>query len=218
MQLASAVRSAVVASLAIVSFAGLQAMPALADVLFDGSFPLEQVDDIGFNDPDAGGQRLAEDFQVTSLSTMTGVRFVGGYYPSNTPQDDSFTLTILGDAAGLPDPSNVIAELPLTVERNDTGVFALGVRLYSYAAQFSGVPLEGNTPYWFLIVNDTSNDPNDDWVWAGGHQGGVYARSFDGGLSWVDTVAGNFDFQVLGDQGPTAVESSSWGRVKALYR
>jgi hypothetical protein len=217
MHLVRAIHFTIRASIAVMLIAGFAQM-AEGEVLFNGAIPPGEIDDIGFNDPDAGGQRLAEDFQVGSVSIMTGVTFLGGYYPTSTPGTDLFTLTILGDALGLPDPSDIIAEIPIEADRTDTGVNAQGIRLYSYESQFPGVQLDASTPYWFMIVNDTSSDPNDDWVWAGRHAGGIYARSFDGGETWFDTPEGGFSFQVLGEPGATPVVESTWGLLKARYQ
>jgi hypothetical protein len=172
-------------------------------VLFDGAVAPGAVNDIGFNDPSAGGQRLAEDFQLTGPATATGLRFLGGYFPANTPQVDSFRLTIYADSAGLPNPASIVAQIDLSnVGRTATGTSVFGIDLYEYTANFAGVSILGNTPYWFTIVNDTTPDPNDDWVWAGNNSTGVFARSFNGGITWVDTQVGMFSFVLTGTPVP----------------
>ena len=47
-------------------------------ILFDGSIAPSDVTNIGFNDPDAGGQRIAEDFSFSGPVTVTSIMFLGG--------------------------------------------------------------------------------------------------------------------------------------------
>ena len=155
-----------------------------ADILFDGSVNPIDVNDIGFNDLDAGGQRIAEDFSFIGSVIVESITFLGGYFPTNTPETDSFTLTIYNDKMGLPDPLSIVAQIDLgNFGRTDTGVDVFGIDLYSYTASFAGLILSGDTPYWLTIVNDTSGDTNDDWVWAGDPNVGIWGRSFNGLLN-----------------------------------
>ena len=167
-------------------------------ILFDGSIAPSDVDNIGFNDPDAGGQRLAEDFSFPGPVTVTSITFLGGYFPASTPETDSFTLTIYNDNMGRPDPLSIVAQIDLeNVVRTDTGTDALGIDLFTYTANFAGVSLSGGTRYWLTIVNDTTSDLDDDWVWAAKNSVGIFGRSFDGGLTW-DTPPGSLSFVLKG--------------------
>lgn len=157
------------------------------------------MDDLGYNDPDASGQggtqRLAEDFSFPVSVIVSKITFLGGYYRDNTPLTDSFTLTIYNDSSGLPDPSAIVAQIDLVdVSRTDTGTNYGTLDIYEYTASFENVHLSANTVYWLLIVNDTSNDANDNWVWAGTHEGGIVARSIDSGTTWSRTFTGSFSF------------------------
>ena len=167
-------------------------------ILFDGSVAPSDVSNIGFNDPDAGGQRIAEDFSFSGPVTVTSITFLGGYFPTGTPETDSFTLTIYNDNMGLPDPLSIVAQIDLeNVVRTDTGTGVLVKDLFTYTANFAGVSLSGGTRYWFTIVNDTTSDLDDDWVWAGKHSVDVFGRSFNGGLTW-DTPPGSWSFVLKG--------------------
>jgi hypothetical protein len=167
-------------------------------ILFDGSVAPSDVNDIGFNDIDAGGQRLAEDFSFSGPVTVTSITFLGGYFPTGTPETDSFTLTIYNDNMGRPDPLSIVAQIELVnVVRTDTGTSALVSNLFTYTANFAGVSLAGGTRYWLTIVNDTTSDLDDDWVWAGNNLVDIFGRSFDGGLTW-DTPPGSFSFVLKG--------------------
>lgn len=168
-------------------------------ILFDGSIAPGDVNDLGANDPDAGGQRLAEDFSFPDPVIVTSITFLGGYFPTSTPQTDSFTLTIYNDNMGLPDPLSIVTQIDLAnVDRTDTGTDVFGIDLYTYTASFAGVSLSGGTRYWLTIVNNTTGDTDDNWVWAGKHEVGNFARSFNGGVTWFDTPAGSFSFLLRG--------------------
>jgi hypothetical protein len=204
MRNANSIRSGLLPSLAAGGLL-LGLAPAMkADVvLFDGSVAPSAVNDIGFNDSSAGGQRIAEDFRLTAPAVARGLTFLGGYFPSNTPQADAFRLTVYADAAGLPDSSNVVAQIDLgNFGRTATGTSVFGIDLYTYTASFPGVNLAGDTRYWFTIVNDTTPDPNDDWVWAGDNTVGVWGRSFNGGVTWADTPVGSYSFVLTGTPVP----------------
>ena len=184
-------------------FIFFSATPAEAALLFDGSVAPSNVNDLGFNDPDAGVQRLAEDFSFTESVIVNTITFLGGYYPRNTPETDLFTLTIYNDDMGLPNPLSVIAQIGIgDFGRTDTGADVFGIDLYSYTTSFASLPLSGNTLYWLTIVNNTMSDTNDDWVWAGDANVGNFARSFDGGVTWFDAPPGSFSFSL---EGTTAV-------------
>jgi hypothetical protein len=176
-------------------------LSAPATQLFNGSILPSNVNDLGYND--AGLDfRIAENFSFSSPVILNQITFLGGYYSSGTPLTDSFTLTIYNHNAALnvPNPSSVIAQSLLAdIDRVDTGVStAHGNRLYQYTATFTDLPLSSGTTYWLSIVNDTSNDPDDDWVWAGRHQTGIFfGRSFDDGHNW-DASPGSFSFSLAG--------------------
>ncbi|HEX5884204.1 MAG TPA: hypothetical protein VFY67_06630 [Pyrinomonadaceae bacterium] len=48
------------------------------------------------------------------------------------------------------------------------------------------------------IVNNTTGDTDDNWAWAGKHEVGIFARSFNGGVTWFDTPPGSFSFLLRG--------------------
>lgn len=176
-------------------------MPAVSTtVLFDGSIPLNNLNETGYNDT-AYGQRIAEDFSFTSPVIVSQISFLGGYYPTRTPLTDAFKLTIYNNDASrnLPNPSSIVVQINLgDFGRTDTGVDSEGIDVYSYRTSFSGVTFAANTFYWLTIVNDTSNDFNDGWVWAGNRDVGVFGRSYDGGLSWYDKPSGSYSFVLEG--------------------
>lgn len=168
-------------------------------ILFDGSIAPGDLNDIGANDPDAAGQRLAEDFSFPEAVIVTSITFLGGYFPTSTPQTDSFTLTIYNDNLGLPDPLSIVTQINLAnVDRTDTGTDLLGIDLYTYTASFDPVSLAGGTRYWLTIVNNTTVDTDDDWAWAGRRGIGNFARSFTSGVTWFDTPPGSFSFLLRG--------------------
>lgn len=173
--------------------------PSADPILFDGSIAPGDVNDLGANDSDAGGQRLAEDFSFPDPVIVTSITFLGGYFPTSTPQTDSFTLTIYKDNMGLPDPLSIVTQIALAnLDRTDTGTDVFGIDLYTYTASFAGVSLLGGTRYWLTIVNNTTGDTDDNWAWAGKHEVGNFARSFNGGVTWFDTPAGSFSFLLRG--------------------
>jgi hypothetical protein len=179
----------------------------VAAVLFDG-IPSNHVEneDLAFNDLDAGNQRLADDFILSTTAIVESISFLGVYYPSNTPNadnEDSFTITIYNDSMGLLDSTSIVTQFaPINLTRIDTeknwGGTNLSFDIYHYRAITPSLTLFPNMRYWLAIVNNTANDLNDDWAWVGNRELGNYSLSFNGGITWFNTPSGNYYFSIEG--------------------
>lgn len=158
------------------------ATPASADIIFDNGGPDGSTG--GFSDPDWGAFN-AQDFVLSDgLSTITDIHWWGLYYgPDTVTEPDDFTIEIYSDDSGL--PGSVLHTFePADAGRTDTGGTALGGQtLYSYSIDIAPLTLTAGTTYWISIVNDTTADDDDDWLWAAqdGNLGGFGAYAFDNG-------------------------------------
>ena len=117
--------------------------------------------------PGTGAQSMAADVVLNSPVKLCTLKFWGGYFPTNTPIADNFTLRISGDAAGLPG-ALVYAESGLSPFRGLTGGSFNGVAEYEYDL-FVNAPIElfAGT-YHIELFNDTTGS-TESWVWERGN-------------------------------------------------
>ena len=106
-----------------------------------------------------------DDVSLGSSATVRSVQWWGVYYSDNTPLTDAFTIRLYVDVAGAPSAS-AFATYAVSATRQDTGTLVLGaLNNYLYSANIPDTLLASGT-YWISIVNDTTNDTNDNWYWA----------------------------------------------------
>jgi hypothetical protein len=177
------------------------AVPAWAETLvFDHSFAPNAINYGSYSDRETP-YRVADLFSFSSAGWLNTVSFLGAYAPNSTPQTDSFTLTIynMSKFRPIPDSASVVAQVALTnVGRFDTGTDISGNRLFQYTANFTTIPVAANKNYWLTIVNNTTSDPNDNWVWAGNRNFGNSCSSTNGGASWYGPIMGSHSFRLEG--------------------
>jgi hypothetical protein len=71
------------------------------------------------------------------------------------------------------------------------------VRIFAYDVNIAPVALAPGTTFWLSIVNDTSNDPNDNWFWGIRDASGNGAVRDAPGGPWT-TLGAGYEFQLTG--------------------
>lgn len=137
------------------------------------------------------GQQLADDFSVASPATIRSVTWWGIVsHPTRevSPQGPwTFELLFYGDIDGLPDTSNVIGSSQvvfntLTDTGENFGGGSSGYDIYVFTADVTPVNVSANTKYWFSVLADTSNDPNNNFSWRSAQNGNAVRRTGDDGI------------------------------------
>ena len=136
-------------------------------------------------DPNGDGKRthIADDFTLPGTALVTTVRWTGLYISSNTaPSTDDFRVQFRSHdySTGLPSQNSsspVLLPDKLDYHAGDavnrTLVFNIGVDVFDYSVTLNpGVVLPGGTTFWLSVVNNTTNDPDDNWRWAGNKNSG----------------------------------------------
>lgn len=171
---------------------------ARAAVIFDNGIGVGGISSAVGSDPSANStfRFMAEEFRPTSNATVTTVRWSGMYSPADTPTaTDSFTLIFYADSLGLPGAVLNAFSVGDSVWRTDSTFDVFGYDIYSYTAAVNQ-PVVSGINYWLSIVNDTTADTNDSWLW-GRDSRGVLARSSNQ-ATWESFSLGNLDFALEG--------------------
>lgn len=116
------------------------------------------------------GGEVADDFVLAADASIGSIRFWGGYFDSNVPYADDFTVRIYErTGAGLPGAELLTTTLSSLV-RTDTGVDAFGIDEYMYEADLdTAFSATAGVEYMISILN-SGGDLNTDtsWVWETG--------------------------------------------------
>ena len=153
------------------------------------------------------GRVMADDFiLVPDHNCITDVHWIGGYVFGNTPSTpDQFTIRIFSDSAGVPNNSLPPIDVAyINLARTVAGSL-FSTTLYAYTADVvPAIKLPAGTPFWLSIVNDTTADTDDNWVWAGNSAGGnaVTQHSADDPTDTWHQGASRMDFQLTGPAVP----------------
>jgi hypothetical protein len=169
---------------------------ASAAVIFDNGI----VANNGFvSDPDFTGtpKFSADDFTLAAgANVITDVHWTGLYAFSNTPLTDNFTLQFFNNAGGFPALTPFLS-VAVSPTRTDTGRDAAGSDIFAYVVDIAPLTLAPATTFWLSIVNDTSNDPNDNWFWGIRDASGNGAVRDAAGGPWT-TLGAGYEFQLTG--------------------
>jgi len=113
------------------------------------------------------GSQMADELTLASSATARSVTWWGIFGFKNTPVTPvSFDLIFYGDAGGLPDGNNVISSTPVSfTSLTDTGSDLNGEDIYEFQANLIPTAIPGGTKIWFSVLADTSNDPDDSFLW-----------------------------------------------------
>jgi hypothetical protein len=147
--------------------------------------PLSTID-MGYNSNISGDlQQIADDFSLTTLSTMNRVEWYGidpNYYPSQ-----NFRVRIFTDAGGMPSSTPFYDYTIGTLVGADSGAKVLIYTVAKYSADVPSVSLDAGVKYWLTIASTNS----DHWVWSLGIHGppgnNNYAR-FGDDASWIGFI------------------------------
>lgn len=123
---------------------------------------------------------------------------------NNTPVTPvSFDLIFYADSGGLPDPTNVISSTTVSfASLTDTGVNLNGKDIYVFRANLTPTALPGGTKVWFSVLANTSNDPDDNFLWRDDLGGSSAYRS---PLSAAFTAYANATSAFILDDAPVPV-------------
>lgn len=182
--------------------------PAEAVIIFDNGVPSlngAYLSDISYF------YEHADHFSLQpNMNIITDVHWWGLYWEANTPSTDSFTIRIYENAAfDIPQTTPLYEFSGIGGNRTATGDSIGEFDVYAYSADITPTALTPNTTYWISILNDTSEDRDDDWLWADSAVFSpapwLYWRSTDGG-SWtldIPTLAFNLTGPVIPE--PTSI-------------
>jgi hypothetical protein len=170
----------------------LLALPTAAAGLpvFDNGVTADQLGqgDVATSDMNGGTprQRIADDFSFDEATDVSGIRFVGGFFPGNTTEPENFQLRFFADDGG--QPGAVIGSpIALTTTRQDTGFdwdggLAEPLDLYTFSGSFAPVSFAPGS-YWFSVLA-TTPPGGDEFVLVALRNAGTLADSLDQGLTW----------------------------------
>ena len=128
--------------------------------------------------PDGYVQIMADDFSIPRNTVIRSVRWTGAYSPGNTPPDtDNFEVAfyrqiISPSGFSFPDvDAGPLLVFDIDTTRVDSGVdVGTGFDIFEYSATFD-TPIALNDRTFFLSLrNDTTDDKDDNWAWAGRHE------------------------------------------------
>jgi len=153
----------------------------------------------------------ADDFNIQTDNVLDSISWQGIYVGANTtPAADNFTLRIFTGNGTNTAPTltpfwseNLVNTVSRTV--NAINVNGQNFDLYTYdATLFAGASLTAGTTYWLSIVNDTSNNPLNNWQWAASSTSGSAANRAIDSDTWV-AGNGTFQFQLTAVPVPGAI-------------
>jgi len=140
------------------------------------------------SDFDAPTNQMADDFVLaTGSNSIQDIHWWGFYAFDNTPLTDNFTIRIFDDDGGKPSTNSFQTIFTGDPGRIDTGIDftfpTATVDVYEYWVTVPTVTLDPNTTFWLSIVNNTSDDSNDNWFWAtSSGSGNAHDRQADGNV------------------------------------
>ena len=184
--------------LTLVCFAG----PVQADILF--SQPVIP-DGVALASDFAHFQQEADNFVLVQPASVQSIQWWGAY-TNNAVQADNFTLRLFSDVAGSPTMVPFVDDAAMNVTRTLTNlVDNLGDPIYAYQAGLaSPAAVNGNTPYYLSVVNNTP--PGGVWDWVGSGPGTHWARPDDTSPWTVSSNSTAFSFELLGTAGTAVPE------------
>jgi len=140
-------------------------LPATADTIFDNGGPNLEVAYLSDFD---NFQEMADDFLLQAgANVVTDVHWWGVYAGTDSPGTDTFTIRIFEDNGGGPQTGALYQFSGIGGNRTATGDRdASEFNMYAYSADVTPTLLTPGTTYWISILNDTTNDPDDNWYWA----------------------------------------------------
>ena len=152
-----------------------------------------------------------DDFILDTDALIKAIECWAIYTPFDDEDDhpQPFRISIRYDHYGMPGGLKLSASLPLQyIDETDTGdVYGYGEdapKVWHYRFDFSGWRLDGGTPWWLEIRTEAQN-----FAWGARSVGNLYHQ-------WNEHFYSAF-FRLLGHFEETAVQSASWGEIKAGF-
>ena len=142
------------------------------DVIFDSGVTtiFEEFKSDSDTSPFAHPQEVAGRFTFGVDSTITGIRWTGGYFNTTTPVTDAFTIYLYqntGPSPTLYTPAEFAFDNQTLV---NPGSSTIGNFHYAYSADLvQPISLPAGS-YWIAITNNTNDDDDDDWFWSYGQE------------------------------------------------
>ena len=167
-----------------------------------------------FSDPDAT-LVAGDDFTLATAAIITDVHWFGLYSPfdTRTATTDNFTIRLFTMASSVPAQTPFFSENVGSVATTEftTVIDEQEFHYFGYSAFIPVTPLAAGQ-YLLSIVNNTSADANDNWVWLSStRSGGFFVRGFDSG-PWVpNNLFFNLAFQLTDDLAPSVPEPAALG-------
>jgi hypothetical protein len=188
-------------SLVVLGLGAVVGTPAHADVIYNNGVPDETIawlsDFDGNTFVDYAEQ--ADDFVLNEGgNVVTDLHWWGVYAIGNTPVSDNFTVRIYNDAGGAPELSAFFELTGVTGDRAAYGTDGFGLTIYEYAIDIDPLVLTAGETYWFAVINDTSDDDNDDWYWSQANELGNNLTRTAPGADWSPDVSVELAFQLTG--------------------
>jgi hypothetical protein len=169
---------------------------AFADIIWD-----QQPNQNGLLWADSSGdnpdQRMADAFDVSADTSITGICFWGAYVFDNVAVADNFTINFYADDSGA--VGDLVHTSTLANEtRTDTGVDIFGrFDEYKYDADLTDKFSAATGNYWVSVTNDTGGGATgQSWAWESGLGPGSAAFSGDGGATWFGLGDESMAFQI----------------------
>lgn len=162
-------------------------LPATADVIYNNGVP--DLDTGPWSDLDAN-IIVADDFVLQpGAETILDIHWWGYYSGNNSPGTDDFYIAIFDDSSGKPTDTPLVVLAVGDPGRIDTGLQVVAdtgatFDLYQYGLAIAPLTLAPGTTYWISIINNTADDPNDNWAWAPSAQQGNAAWTELTEISW----------------------------------
>lgn len=205
----------VTAATAAMALTATLSLPASGDIIFDNGVPDGIVEWLSDRDGNSfvDYAEQADDFVFgEGVDTIVDFHWWGVYATGNSPGAEAFTIRIFEDDGGTPAVSPFFELSPVAATRSVYGINDIGLTIYAYDLVIDPLILTSGETYWLSIVNDTSNDLDDDWYWSESvATGNNWTRLVDGG-EWAEELSVELAFYLTGP-GPVVPEPASIGLV-----
>jgi hypothetical protein len=152
------------------------------------------------------GAQVADDLTLASPATARSVTWWGiiGLFNFTPVTPVAFDLILYRDLNGAPNLNDVISSTTVTFDTlTDTGEVLNRSKVYLFKANLSPTSLPGGTRVWFSILADTSNDPDDSFLWRHSNNAGTVAeRLTNQGAFAIYTGEPGFEMSFILDDAP----------------
>ena len=118
----------------------------------------------------SNGLERATSFILASSATARTATWRGSYFTRNaTVLPLQFALTFYADAGGLPDAGAILGRTSVQFNARsefvDTGIDAVGLDIFEFAADLDPVSLPADDRVWFSVLADTGNTFDNHFFW-----------------------------------------------------